>query len=194
MDLPREDPGAGPREYAETVAAALSDVAGPVVLVGHSMGGITIPNVAALRPVSGLVYLCAIVPLPARSWDETRLAGAVTWAEFEAAVESLPDGSTQPRPEMIASLYQASPPELGRLAWERCGRQTYGITQKPSLDFPPTAATYILCRDDRAIFPEWSRRTAREQLGVEPVELEGDHSPFLGRPAELADLLVKLTA
>ena len=33
---------------------------------------------------------------------------------------------------------------------------------------------------------------SREQLGVEPVELGGDHSPFLARAAELADVLSRL--
>ena len=50
----------------------------------------------------------------------------------------------------------------------------------------------IVCRDDRAVSPDWSRAAARELLGVEPVELPGSHSPFLSRPAELADLLVSL--
>jgi hypothetical protein len=30
---------------------------------------------------------------------------------------------------------------------------------------------------------------SREQLGVEAIELEGSHSPFLSRPAELAEVL-----
>jgi pimeloyl-ACP methyl ester carboxylesterase len=50
----------------------------------------------------------------------------------------------------------------------------------------------VLCRDDRAVSPSWSRTAARELLGVEPVELPGSHSPFLSRPAELAELLVSL--
>ena len=52
----------------------------------------------------------------------------------------------------------------------------------------------ILCRNDRAVDPDWSRRVARERLGVEAIELPGGHSPFLSRPAELAarlDALVR---
>jgi hypothetical protein len=33
---------------------------------------------------------------------------------------------------------------------------------------------------------------SRDLLGVEPVELDGGHSPFLSRPAELADVLASL--
>ena len=192
MDLPREEPSAGPKRYAEAVAIALSGVDEEVVVVGHSLGGITIPNVAALRPVGHLVYLCALVPLPGKSWDETRLKGQMSPVEFDAAIEGRPDGSTITRPEIVESLYQDSPPDLAAGAWERCGPQNYGITQGPSLDFPPTAASYILGLRDRAILPEWAERTCRLQLGLEPIKLDWDHSPFLARPAELADLLLSL--
>jgi hypothetical protein len=49
--------------------------------------------------------------------------------------------------------------------------------------------TSIVCRDERSISPAWSRRMSLEQLGVEPVELDGGHSPFLARPAELAAVI-----
>ncbi len=192
VDLPRENADAGPAEYARAVADGLAGSGRPLVLVGHSLGGLTIANVAALIPVDRLVYLCALVPQPGRRWDETRLQGSMGSDEFNAAIEGRPDGSTIVSREVIGALYADSPAEVGLRAWERLGPQTYGITQKPSLDFPPTPATYIVGGHDRAILPEWARRTAREQLGVEPVEIDSDHSPFLGRPAELADLLLGL--
>ncbi len=37
--------------------------------------------------------------------------------------------------------------------------------------------------------PEWSRHAERERLGVEAVEMDGEHSPFLTRPMELAQVL-----
>jgi hypothetical protein len=48
----------------------------------------------------------------------------------------------------------------------------------------------VLCRDDRAVNPVWSRQSPQQRLGVEPKELGGGHSLFLARPAELAALLV----
>jgi hypothetical protein len=47
----------------------------------------------------------------------------------------------------------------------------------------------IVCRDDRAMSAPWLRVAARDALRVEPVELPGSHSPFLTRPAQLADAL-----
>jgi pimeloyl-ACP methyl ester carboxylesterase len=58
-DLPCDDPSAGLAEYASTVEAAIGD-RDDVVLVGHSLGGMTIPLVAAHRPVRHMIFLCSV--------------------------------------------------------------------------------------------------------------------------------------
>jgi pimeloyl-ACP methyl ester carboxylesterase len=68
MDLPCEDPNAGNQRYAEVVVETLADH-GPVVLVGHSLGGLTIPLVAAARPVERMVFLCAFIPIPGQPFS-----------------------------------------------------------------------------------------------------------------------------
>ena len=37
--------------------------------------------------------------------------------------------------------------------------------------------------------PAWGKVAPRERLGVDPVLLPGSHSPFLSRPADLAQVL-----
>ena len=64
VDLPCDDVTAGTEAYAAHVLDALP-ASGDVVLVGHSLGGLTIPLVAAARPVRALVFLCALLPFPA---------------------------------------------------------------------------------------------------------------------------------
>jgi pimeloyl-ACP methyl ester carboxylesterase len=61
----------------------------------------------------------------------------------------------------------------------------------PLAALPDVPSSYIVCADDRTISPAWSRRTARERLGVEAVELPGGHCPYLSRPAHLADVLTE---
>jgi pimeloyl-ACP methyl ester carboxylesterase len=51
MDLPVEDGDATFEEYAD------------VVLVGHSLGAMVLPLVAASRSVSMLVTLCGLIPM-----------------------------------------------------------------------------------------------------------------------------------
>ena len=50
MDLPAEDPRAGAAEYAAAAVTAFADAGEDLVLVGHSLGGLTIPLIAASRP------------------------------------------------------------------------------------------------------------------------------------------------
>jgi hypothetical protein len=59
----------------------------------------------------------------------------------------------------------------------------------PLATWPQVESSSIVCRDDRALNPEWARVAARDRLGVAPIELDGAHSPFLTRPAELAQIL-----
>ena len=73
VDLPTADPGAGAAEYANVVVAAIEPGTEPV-LVGHSMGGLVIPLVAAARPVRRLVFLAAMLPSPGRSTNDLRKA------------------------------------------------------------------------------------------------------------------------
>jgi pimeloyl-ACP methyl ester carboxylesterase len=40
--------------------------------------------------------------------------------------------------------------------------------------------------------PSWSRRAARERLGVEPVEIPTGHFPMITHPQLLADALARL--
>ena len=61
----------------------------------------------------------------------------------------------------------------------------------PLASLPDVPTTYVLCTGDRVVSPEWSIRVAREELGVEPLRLEGGHSPQAARPAALAGLLVE---
>src|SRR3954470_15358573 len=82
VDLPGDDPAAKFSDYADVVVRALADADGDdVVLVGHSTGGLTIPLVAARRPVAELVFLCAAIPVPGQSVAER----GVEWRVIDPA-------------------------------------------------------------------------------------------------------------
>ena len=58
VDLPCDDPKATFSDYADIAVDALSAVDDDVLVVGHSTAGLTIPMIAARRPVRELVFLC----------------------------------------------------------------------------------------------------------------------------------------
>jgi pimeloyl-ACP methyl ester carboxylesterase len=197
VDLPCDDPEAGATAYAEVVARALDGAGDDVVVVGHSLGGLTIPLVAAARPVRRLVYLCALIPLPGRSLvDQLRAGEEIFVPGWDAAVardELKRSYWTEPE-AAIAGMYGDCPRALAEEGLLRLRPQGRAASTEPCplAALPEVPASYVLCRDDGAVRPAWSRHAARERLGVEPIELDGGHSPMLARPGELADVLAGL--
>jgi pimeloyl-ACP methyl ester carboxylesterase len=197
IDLPTEDPDAGAGEYAAAVARALParDPAGGVVLVGHSLGGLVIPLVAGLRPVRLLVFIGALLPQPGRSMGEQIREEDVfspAWGALRRRYIRHPDGSSEwPADAAIELFYHDCPPGDARRAASRLRPQTGKAIDEvtPLRAWPAVESVSILCRDDRMVSPGWSRRVAAERLGRPPLELDGGHSPFLSRPAELAAIL-----
>lgn len=199
-DLPIEDRSAGCVAYAETVLAAMGDGAGDeAVLVGHSIGGLTIPLVAAARPVRRLVFLCAFLPYPGRSFSDGARDDADIFPETPEATWPVTneDGSMSwPAERVIPALYSDCPPDVAVWAASRLRRQwtTPHAEVCPLRELPQVPATYILARHDSAVGVGWARRTAAARLGVTPAELDGGHSLMLSRPAALAALLHEVAA
>src|SRR5262245_52338766 len=70
VDLPCSDPSMGLGDYTDVVLGALEPINGPVVLVAHSLAGLTAPMVAARRPVEQLVFLGAIIAEPGKALSD----------------------------------------------------------------------------------------------------------------------------
>lgn len=194
VDLPTEDPAATTADYARLVDESLGDTGDDVVLVGHSLGGLTLPIVAGLRPVRRMVFVCALVPQPAESWDSiARSHRGLFSAELAAGQQVHEDGSTSWDPAAAVGVFYADcEPLLAAATAARLRRQCWTPTRiaAPFTRWPDAESRYVVCADDRALVPDGERRLARELLGVEPVELPGGHSPFLSRPAALADVVL----
>jgi pimeloyl-ACP methyl ester carboxylesterase len=192
-DLPSDDPSATFITYADVVVDALEGE-DDIVLVGHSLAGNTVPLVAAQRPVSRIVYLCAVVPIPGRSFNEQASIEADTFIPgYQAGLTADDEGRTSWTDEDIArrTFFADCDERDVRAALERLRPQSmapYDV-RCPLGAFPPAPRSYVLCTEDRIVNPEWSRRVARGRLQAELVELPGSHSPFLSRPAELAEVL-----
>jgi len=198
MDLPCADPAAGAQRYAEVVDRALPP-ADDLILVGHSLGGLTIPLVAARRPVRRLVFLCALIPEFGRSLADQVAADPTLYdpvLRLHPGRLTDPDGTVRFRDETAVRdvfCHDCEPADV-RWVFSRLRPQAAAPRREPCplAAWPPGEPSYVLCREDRAVSPDWSRRTARQCLGVEPIELDGGHSPFISRPAELAAALDRL--
>lgn len=195
VDLPCDDVHAGADRYADVVAESLAGVDDEVVVVGHSLGGLTIPLLPQRRPVQRLVFLCALLPDPGRSFVGQLREQPIFVPGFqrETRVDEL-DRSYWPPGAAAADLYRDLPPAQAAAGEARLRPQARAPVREvtPLRAWPEVPVTSIVARADAAVSPDWSREAARARLGVEAVELNGGHSPFLTQPRELARLLDSL--
>jgi pimeloyl-ACP methyl ester carboxylesterase len=196
-DLPAEDPQAGAAEYAAAALEAFSSAGDDLVVVGHSLGGLTIPLIAASRPVRQLIFVAGMLPRPGKTQDEVLSAEPdMILPGPEGGAYRGPAGESRWRPEAAASWFFADcSAELAAWAASRLRGQCWKITSEvtPLSAWPAVPCAYVLGTRDPVINPAWSRRAAPAVLGVKAVELDAGHSPFLARPAVLAQILDELT-
>ncbi len=198
VDLPIGDPTAGAREYAAVIsggARGLSDV----VVVAHSMAGVSAPLVTEEADIRLFVYLAALLPRPGHSLADIRAMEPVdshfTLTDPEFA--DLGDGTWRIGDATARELFfHDVPEETASWAVGRLRPQAYRfMTEVSPLEaWPDIPSVSILCRDDRAVNPQWSRDTAKLIPGMSTVEIPGGHSPHLARPDELTDLLIRHAA
>jgi pimeloyl-ACP methyl ester carboxylesterase len=166
------------------------------VLVGHSLGGLTIPVAASRTSTVMTVYLCALVPVPGLSFDGQEARIATGFHPSHPAIGNADGSASWPAAGAIEMFYQDCEPEVAREAAARLRRQYWRATQEvtPLHDWPAVRSAYILCTDDRMVSADYSRHASRSILGTEAIEIPGGHSPFLSRPRELAATLVSLVS
>jgi pimeloyl-ACP methyl ester carboxylesterase len=196
VDLPIAEPGRGAADYANVVIAATGDSTVPVI-VAHSMGGLVAPLVAAQREVRSLIFLAAFLPKPGTSAQAQRGAEPIDPPVLPSTAQwtDLGDNIWGIGPDTAAELMYSDVPEETRdWAIRHLRPQCYDVIHEetPLTAWPDVKSGVIVCEDDRAINPEWVRSAARDRLGVDAVGIPGAHSPFLARPAELAELIDRL--
>jgi pimeloyl-ACP methyl ester carboxylesterase len=168
------------------VARAAIAAAGPgTVVVGHSYGGAVITQAASgLENVERLVYLAAFMT----DVDEEQTS-FLEGSPLLASLEMVPGGIAVD-PARVHELFFGDSedsvvaeiiPRLRPMGTDA----DPGPTDEPA--WKRRSSTYVVCTADAALPPSSQRTMASRANDV--VEWPTDHSPFLTRPRDLAELI-----
>ena len=162
---------------------------GPVVLVGHSYGGVVITEAGTHDKVEALVYVAAFVP------DKGESVGTL--------IADPPPGATPP---------PILPPVDGFLLLDRAGfAEAFAADVDPrvarfmansqipwgvealtgSVTEPAwrsTPSSYLVATQDHMI-PPAAQRAMAERAGAAVTEVDASHAVYLSRPVAVADLI-----
>ncbi len=196
IDLPgcgaSSEPLGGVVADALATRKAAEAIDGPVVLVGHSYGGVVMNEAAsALKNVVHLVYLCAFMLDIGESMATISLPEERN-PKVPLAIRAAEDGSSTLVPELAADLlYNGCTPEdiaysVGRLGRQLLATRTTVLSSAPWHHLP---STYIVCTQDNILLPPLQRRMAKR--ATHSAELNTGHAPFISMPAALADILAQ---
>ncbi|MFD6276791.1 alpha/beta hydrolase [Streptomyces sp. NPDC060209] len=194
VDLPVNDLGATQDDYLESAVEAFKDATEPVIVVGHSLAGYTTLRLEQRIPVSGLVFLCATIMFPPGLYPDEP-AGPISIPPEDMPVDA--QGLINLTFDAArTAFYLDCEPEVTKTAVEALVPQTAAAVAGPMnrVERPTAQSIYIQASEDRSVYETWSTWFAEMLTGRPALRIKGSHSPFLSRPAELADMLETFAA
>ena len=179
---------------ADDVAATkrvIAEQKGPVILVGHSYGGVVITEAGNDPSVAGLVYIAAFAPDRGES--------------VAALIKDAPPGAPVPpilppqegflaldKTKFAASFAADVAPEKAefmansQVPWGVDALN--GAVTEPAWKAKPS--WYLVATDDRMI-PPAAQRAMSKRAGSSVVEVKGSHAVYVSQPEAVAALIRK---
>lgn len=195
IDLPSHGDDHTPPERItihDYVARTLEAMKNDTILVGHSLGGLTITLAAAAMPekTRALVYLCAFVPppgVPATTYRPDAVTGDLVAAQRRDRLR----GVTVPDPDLAGEVFYSDCSYEDRaFALPRLSPQPIAVmTEVLEFDPPDVPRHYIRCLKDRAVKPSYQRDICASWPSGTVHELDCGHSPFFSTPGKLVEIL-----
>jgi pimeloyl-ACP methyl ester carboxylesterase len=186
------------RSYADRVCEIASAQTEPVILAGHSMGGVAITQAGEGCPkqIRALVYVCAFLP---RNGDSL-----MTWATQDpgsmvnpSTTEHRANGVIEFKPEHTREAFYGNCAEedvafaQSRLC-AQSGEPLGTVVETTSERWGRIPRYYVECARDRAITLRLQREMQRASPCRETFFIDTDHSPFFSAPEQLANILSRI--
>ena len=175
----------------EVTRRAIAGLQGPVILVGHSYGGVVITEAGNDPQVAGLVYIAAFAPDAGES--------------VAALIKDSPPGAPVPpilppqdgflfldREKFAASF--AADVSADQAAFMAAAQLPWGVDALTgavsTASWKTKPSWYLVAKDDRMIPPDAQRLMAK-RAGATVVEVPGSHSVYVSQPQAVASLVQK---
>jgi pimeloyl-ACP methyl ester carboxylesterase len=170
---------------------ALATQNGPVILVGHSYGGVVITEAGNDPKVAGLVYIAAFAPDKGES--------------VSALIKDPPPGAPVPpilppqdgylfldKAKFASSFAADVSPDLAEFMAD--SQVPWGLEALSGAISQPAWKTkpswYLVSTDDKMIPPD-AQRAMSKRAGSTVVEVKGSHSVYVSQPQAVASLIEK---
>ena len=162
---------------------------GPVILVGHSYGGVVVTQAGSDPKVAGLVYIAAFAPDKGES-VASLIANPAPGAPVPPILPPQ-DGFLMLDAEKFAASFAADVPteQAGFMANSQVpwGVQALeGVVSEPAWKSKPS--WYLVATDDRMIPPP-AQRFMSKRAGSTVVASKGSHAVYVSQPAAVAALI-----
>ena len=182
--------------FSEDVAAtkrAIAQLDGPVLLVGHSYGGMVISEAGKDPKVAGLFYVAALVPEEGQNVNDVNAAMAPTAVGPEILLR---DGFLSLSPKAVNEFFaqDATPAE----------RKTIYVVQTPWALITTQQKVYspawqtkpswsVIAAQDGMINPDLQRFKAK-LIKANAIELSSGHVPMVTMPQKVAAFMLDAAA
>lgn len=164
---------------------------GPVVLVGHSYGGVIVTEAGTHDQVEALVYIAAFAPDKGESVNSL-IADPPPGAPVPPILPPQ-DGFLFLDREKFAASFAADVPAKDA-AFMADSQVPWGVDALGGAVTDPAWRTkpswYLVASDDHMIPPP-AQRSMAERAGATVAEVPGSHSVYVSQPAAVADLVKK---
>jgi len=181
------------------IASVVSQIDGPVLLVGHSYGGAVITNAAtAASNVAGLVYVSAFAPDEGEKLSEVTATSADAILSTALQPRQFPTGSGESGVELYVDpakfheVFAADLPAeqsavLGASQRPIAAAAFEDATGVPAWKTLPSWA--VVGTGDKAAGADITREHAT-RAGSQLTELDGSHLAFVAQPQAVADVIL----
>ena len=173
---------------------AIAGCEGPVVLVGHSYGGVVVTEAGTDEKVAALVYIAGFVPDTGESVN-TLIADPPPGAPVPPILPPKDGFLFLDREKFAASFAADVPP--GKAAFMADSQVPWGVEALQGAVTKPAWRTlpswYLLTTEDRMI-PPAAQQAMSTRAGSSVTEVAASHSVYVSQPQAVASIIKKAAA